>query len=135
MSTFDILYVDDDPDIRTIVEMALGLDPGVAVQVAASGEEALALAGKGAPPDVALLDVMMPGMDGPTLMDRLHDQPHNRDVPVIFMTARARRADVDAYRDRGAIGVIVKPFDPIRLVAEIRALVEAHGARRNAGAG
>lgn len=121
-----ILCVDDDPDIRTIAVMALGLDPGMEVRSAASGAEGLAvLDGGGWMPDVVLLDVMMPGMDGPAVLATIRANSETRALPVIFMTARARKADVDAYRDLGAIGVIVKPFDPLALAGEVRALVGA----------
>lgn len=125
MTALDILYVDDDPDIRTIVELALSLDPEISTRIAATGEEALAIVAAGRRPDVALLDVMMPGIDGLVLMDRMHALPGAAGVPVIFVTARARQADAETYRARGAIGVIVKPFDPITLVGEIRGIVAA----------
>lgn len=121
-----ILCVDDDPDIRTIAVMALGLDPGMEVRSVGSGAEALALLdGGGWRPDVVLLDVMMPGMDGPTVLATIRSRSDTGALPVIFMTARARKADVDAYRDLGAIGVIVKPFDPLALAREVRALIGA----------
>ena len=119
-----ILCVDDDPDIRTIAVMALGLDPAMEVRSASSGVEAMALLDAGDwRPDVVLLDVMMPGMDGPTVLATIRSRGYGNALPVIFMTARARKADVDAYRDLGAIGVIVKPFDPLALAGEVRALV------------
>ncbi|MBY9064806.1 response regulator [Sphingomonas yunnanensis] len=115
-----LLFVDDDPDIRTIVELALGLDPTIELGVAASASEALsALAA--ARPDAALLDVSMPDMDGPTLLVALHDRVPG--LPVIFMTAHGRERGVAALRAIGARGVIVKPFDPLSLSAQIRALL------------
>lgn len=123
-----ILYVDDDADIRAIVEMSLRLDPGIDVRLAASGAEALSLLGdEDWMPDVAVLDVMMPGMDGPTLMERLRAMPAFAKTPVLFMTARGRDPDIARYRERGANGVILKPFDPIQLAQHIRALVERPG--------
>lgn len=122
----NILYVEDDADIRHIVRVALSLDPLIGLEVAASGEEALELLGRRPLPDVALLDVMMPGMDGPTLMGKLREDPATAALPVIFMTAKARPADVADYRARGAIGVILKPFDPLELAAAVRALWETH---------
>jgi len=115
-----LLFVDDDPDIRTIVELALGLDPTIALRVAASPSEALsALATM--QPDAALLDVSMPDMDGPALLAALHDRSPG--LPVIFMTAHGRERDIAALRALGACGVIVKPFDPLSLSAQIRALL------------
>ena len=125
-SPIRILCVDDDPDIRTIAVMALGLDSGMEVRSASSGAEALALLDQpGWRPDVVLLDVMMPGMDGPAVLGTIRSKGDMGALPVIFMTARARRADVDAYRELGAIGVIVKPFDPLALAREVRALIGA----------
>jgi CheY-like chemotaxis protein len=119
-----ILCVDDEHDIRTIATMSLGLDPAMEVRSAGSGAEALAMLEAGDwRPDVALLDVMMPGMDGPTLLTEIRARPAIADLPVIFMTARARQSDVDAYRALGANGVIVKPFDPIELAKQVRALI------------
>jgi two-component system OmpR family response regulator len=119
-----ILFVDDDADIRTIVSLSLSLDPGVALRVAASGAEALDVVAAGYVPDVAVLDVMMPGMDGLALLERLHAQPSTAQVPVIFMTAQARQGDIATYLDRGAIGVITKPFDPINLGSQVRTLLD-----------
>ena len=118
-----ILCVDDEPDIRTIAVMAMELDGRLAVTAAGSGAEALALVEGGLAPDVALLDVMMPGMDGPELFARLRERADFADVPVIFMTAKARTDDITRYRDLGAIGVVVKPFDPLNLADEIRSLL------------
>jgi len=123
MTSLSVLYVDDDADIRTIVSLALSLDPTITLRVATSGAEALDVVAAGFVPDVAVLDVMMPGMDGLTLLDRLHALPVAAKVPVIFMTAQARQADIAAYQARGAIGVIVKPFDPIRLAACVREML------------
>ncbi len=121
-----ILYVDDDDDIRAIVEMALGLDPSIRVRVASGGQAALALLARdGWRPDAILLDVMMPGMDGPTLMTHLRRQADLATTPILFMTARGRAADVTRYMEQGAAGVILKPFDPVTLAQQIRALVSA----------
>ena len=123
MTALSILYVDDDPDIRTIVALALSIDPEITVRLAASAAEALAALAQGIPPDVALLDVMMPDMDGAALVERLRATPATATLPVVFVTARARAADIRRYREQGAIGVIPKPFDPVTLAREIRALV------------
>lgn len=123
-----ILCVDDDPDIRTIAVMALGLDPGIEVHAASSGSEALAvLRADGWRPDAVLLDVMMPGMDGLGTLAAIRSLGGFEDLPVIFMTARARKEDLDSYRRLGATGVIVKPFDPLHLTEDVRALIESRG--------
>ncbi len=123
MTPLSILYVDDDPDIRVIVATALSLDSSIRLRVAGSGGEALKMVAAGDPPDVAVLDVMMPGMDGPALMAQFAAVPEMKDVPVIFMTAKARQADVALYRAKGARGVILKPFDPLTLAANIRGIL------------
>lgn len=120
-----ILCVDDDHDIRTIATMALGLDPALDVRAVGSGVEMLGLLRSYRwRPDAILLDVMMPDMDGPASLAAVRAFSAYSDLPVIFMTARAGKADVAAYRKLGARGVIVKPFNPIRLADEVRALVE-----------
>lgn len=128
MSALNILYVDDDADIRTIVGMSLALDPSITVTIAASGEEGLERLSSGPAPDAVILDVMMPGIDGPTVLDRMRANPATAAIPVIFMTAKGRQADVESYRARGAIGVIVKPFDPMHLAADVRTMLNAGGA-------
>ncbi|MDO6415809.1 response regulator [Sphingomonas sp. BIUV-7] len=123
--TLSILYVDDDDDIRHIVALSLGLDPNLSVRVAASGREALEIVDTGWLPDVAILDVMMPGMDGLEVLEHLRERDAAETLPVLFMTARGRAADVADYRSRGAAGVIIKPFDPIGLAQEVRDLLRA----------
>lgn len=125
MSRLDILYVDDDADIRTIVQMSLSIDADITVRIAASGQEGLDLLVAGPRPDVIVLDVMMPGMDGPEVLGHIRADPWLADVPVIFMTAKGRLADVESYYARGAQGIILKPFDPISLAGDIRAIL--HG--------
>lgn len=123
MTPLTILYVDDDRDIRLIVELSLKLDPAITLREAHSGPAALSALAEEALPDVLLLDVMMPGIDGPTLLDRLREDSRTRDLPVIFLTARARDSDIAGYRARGATGIIVKPFDPLTLAATVRGIL------------
>lgn len=116
-----VLYVDDEADIRTIVELALGLDPGMEVRIAGSGAEALGMIGEGMwLPDLALIDMMMPGMTGIDVLGALRARRDTADIPVIFVTASARSMEVEHYTDAGAIGVISKPFDPITLATLVR---------------
>jgi DNA-binding response OmpR family regulator len=130
----DLLYVDDDDDIRHIVALSLSLDPTLAIRTADTGAAALALMAERVP-DVAVLDVMMPGMDGPALFVRMRDDPRLAGVPVIFMTARGRVADIASYHAQGALGVILKPFDPVRLSEEVRRLLaEGPAAARDQSA-
>lgn len=120
--TFRLLYVDDEPDIREIAAMALELDPELDVTTCASGDEALAVA-PDCRPDLILLDMMMPGLDGPATFLRLRDMPETADTPIVFVTARAQSKDVDQLIQLGAKGVIAKPFDPMSLAAQARAFL------------
>jgi two-component system, OmpR family, response regulator len=115
-----VIYVDDEPDIRTIVEMALGLDPDLDLRIAETGRNALDILARGFVPDIALLDLMMPEMSGRDVLARLRAMPHFAELPIVFVTASARQADVDRYLDEGADGVITKPFDPLTLARKVR---------------
>jgi two-component system cell cycle response regulator len=119
-----LLYVDDDPDIREIVQMSLTLDGQLNVLTSDGGERAL-LKMRVEHPDLVVLDVMMPGMDGPTLLKRMRADPHLAQIPVIFMTAKASAEEAERFRELSAIGVIAKPFDPMALGGQVRALWEA----------
>jgi two-component system, OmpR family, response regulator len=119
-----VLYVDDEADIREIVSLSLGLDPEIDVVSVASGLEALAAVDAHLP-DVILLDVMMPDMDGPTTLFRLRESEGTRAVPVIFMTARTQGREVERFKALGALGVIAKPFNPITLASDLKALLAA----------
>ena len=118
-SPLRVLHVDDEADIREIVDIALGLDPSLSVHGCASGAEALKAAADWHP-DLILLDVMMPGMDGPTTLAHLRKNTETADIPVVFMTARAQTRELDHFRSLGAAGVITKPFDPMTLSASVR---------------
>jgi two-component system OmpR family response regulator len=116
-----VLYVDDDPDIREIVQIALGLTQDLAVHTAPTGEQALTLA-RELRPDLVLLDVMMPGLDGPGTLGRMRQDPSTAPIPVIFITAKAMPGEVALLLEMGALGVIAKPFDPMRLNAQVTSL-------------
>lgn len=117
-----VLLVDDDDDLRVIGEMALANVGGFEVRCASSGDEALTLL-RDHTPDVILLDVMMPGLDGPALYARLREDTRTASIPVIFMTAKVRAHERQAFEDLGANGVIAKPFDPMTLADQVRALL------------
>ena len=119
-----VLYVDDEPDIRQIVQLALGLAPALTIHTADSGEQALTLA-RELRPDMVLLDVMMPGLDGPGTLRRMRADPLLAPIPVIFMTAKAMPQEVAHFRRMGAAGVIAKPFDPMQLMHHVFALWDA----------
>jgi len=120
-----VLYVDDDADIREIVQMSLSLDGEVKVLTSDGGERAL-LKMRVEQPDLVVLDVMMPGMDGPSLLRRMRSDPELARIPVIFMTAKASSSETGRLRELSAIGVIAKPFDPMTLGKQVRALWAAH---------
>lgn len=118
-----ILYVEDEADIRVIAQMALEAVGGFTVISCASGSEALAAA-PGAAADLLLLDVMMPGMDGPSTLKALRQMPATANTPVIFMTAKVQPFEVAQHKALGALDVIAKPFDPMELAAQIREICE-----------
>jgi two-component system, OmpR family, response regulator len=126
-----VLYVDDEPDIRQIVQMALGLLPNLTIHTADSGQQALELAHE-LRPDLLLLDVMMPGLDGPGTLSRLRADPQLKTLPVIFMTAKALPQEVARFRALGAVGVIAKPFDPMQLGRQVLALWDGISAEEPA---
>lgn len=120
-----ILYIDDEPDIRLIVEMALKMRPEIEVRTAESGEAGLAmLRWSDWMADLVMVDVMMPGLTGPDVLAALRADPRFGKVPVIFVTARARPQDIRDYIEQGAKGVITKPFDPISLAGQVLALID-----------
>ena len=116
-----ILYVEDEPDIRTVAQLALETVGGFTVKLCGSGEEAVQ-AGPAFKPDLLLLDVMMPGMDGPTTLAALRKDPSMKDTPVIFMTAKVQPSEIQNYRDLGALDVIAKPFNPMTLAEQVRSI-------------
>ena len=124
MTAARILYVDDDEFIRELVEFALALDPELEVRTADSGPAGIAAVRDGGfKPDLLLLDVMMPQMDGPTTLAELRKLPVTRDTPAAFCTARAQPHEQQSLRDAGAVAVLTEPFDPMRLAAEVRAIL------------
>jgi len=109
-----ILFVDDDEDIHFIVKLSLKRLPGVELQFAQSGEEAIKIALE-FKPDLILLDVMMPNMDGITTLQGIKLMPSIAKTPVVFLTARAQQTEIKEYLNYGILDVIVKPFDPMTL--------------------
>lgn len=119
MTSLRILHVDDDSDIRAVVELSLNLDPDFSVMSCANGNDALAIAAKWAP-DLILCDVMMPGMDGPIVLALLRQDPRTAKIPVAFMTGRAQTSEIEQLKLFGAVAVFIKPFDPLTLAAMVR---------------
>jgi len=116
-----ILYVEDEADIRAVAELALETVGGFTIRACSSGDEALAQAVDFAP-DMLLLDVMMPSMDGPTTLGALRKLPGLEETPAVFMTAKVQSHEVDQYKALGVLDVIPKPFDPMTLADSLRTL-------------
>ena len=116
-----ILMVEDEPDIQAVARVALEAVGGFTVEMCSSGKEALDRV-LGCNPDLILMDVMMPGMDGPSTLKLLRSEPATASFPVIFMTAKVQSHEVARYKDIGGLGVIAKPFDPMTLAESVRTL-------------
>lgn len=116
--THRILVVDDDDDVRRLASMALSRVGGHEVTSVSSGADCLAALADGRP-DAIVLDVMMPGMDGPTTLNAIRDNPATHDVPVVFLTAGVVDADMDRLRALPAAGILNKPFDPLQLSRQL----------------
>jgi len=121
VTPIQVLVVDDEPYTRRVLQISLEKIGGFSVDAVEGGEEALALVQR-RPPDVILLDVMMPGVDGPTTLGRLRagGGPASA-IPVIFVTARALPHEVERLSALGAYAVVLKPFEPVSLSGLIRA--------------
>jgi len=123
-----IMHVDDEPDIREVARLALEEVGGFTVESCASGAQAI----ERAPPfrpDVVLLDVMMPGMSGPEVLEALRGLPETAEIPVIFMTAKVQAREIEALTELGAIGVIEKPFDPMTMSSLVTEIWNQHAVR------
>jgi CheY-like chemotaxis protein len=121
MSSKNILIIDDENDIREVAAMSLEAVCGWTVRQAGSGAEGIRMAEENRP-DVILLDVMMPDMDGPSTLRSLRAKEQTADIPVIFLTAKVQAADRKRFSDMGVAAVLSKPFDPMVLgdqVAEV----------------
>jgi two-component system OmpR family response regulator len=120
----DILLIEDDPDVRTIAAIALVDIGGFRLTLCGSGAEALERL-REASPQLILLDVMMPGMDGPATLAGIQHLALDPPPPVVFMTAKVQPQEMRRYLQLGAAGVIAKPFNPMTLPDELRALWRA----------
>jgi len=119
-----VLVIDDEHDVRYVVRISLGRIGNMIVLEASNGEEGIALA-RSEHPDFILLDMMMPGMDGAATFRALREDAETASIPVVFLTAVAKVAEVQCLKDLGARGVVLKPFDPITLASEVTALLDA----------
>ena len=119
-----VLIVDDEDDIREVAQLSLEMVAGWEVLTAGSGSAALAVAAQQRP-EVILLDVMMPGIDGPETLSRLQSDPRTSAIPVIFLTAKAQTSEQRSLLDLGVRGVIAKPFDPLTLAERVTAILDS----------
>ncbi|MET1256410.1 response regulator [Aliikangiella maris] len=119
-----ILYVEDEIDIQKVAQLALEMVGALTVKVCSSGEEALQEAESFAP-DMILLDVMMPGMDGPTTLKELRKISTLTHIPVAFMTAKVQPSEIEHFKSLGALDVIAKPFDPMELSNHVQKIWES----------
>ncbi len=113
-----VVVIDDDPSIREVAALALSAVGGHQVDTAGDGTEGMELARR-VRPDAILLDVMMPTLDGPTVLARMRSIETLRDVPVVFLTAKVGAQDISRLHGLGAVAVITKPFDPLRLAQQL----------------
>lgn len=114
-----ILYAEDEPDIRTIVEISISSTSDCEILFVENGKELLEKV-EDINPDLIMLDVMMPEMDGPTALLELRKNPKTKDIPVIFMTAKAQIHELKSLEKMGILGILTKPFDPIELFPSIQ---------------
>jgi len=121
-----ILYVEDEPDIQAVASIALADVGGFTLEVCSSGEIALDKAAT-FKPDLLLLDVMMPEMDGPSTLEALRKLPETANTPAIFMTAKVQTHEVEHFKSIGAIDVVAKPFDPMTLAQTLRDIWQSQG--------
>lgn len=128
MSALRVLHVDDEPDIRDLVAISLNLDPEMSVRSCSSGADALTEATAWSP-DLILIDVMMPLMDGPQTLGLLRGHDATARIPIVFMTARAQARELAHFLSLGAAGVIPKPFDPITLAATVKRYMRSGAPR------
>lgn len=113
-----ILYAEDEPDVQMVVEITVQTMSNYDIKICSNGKILLENVEE-YNPDLILLDVMMPEMDGPTTFKHLQENEKTKDIPVIFMTAKAQTHEVEIFKNIGVVGVITKPFDPVQLCSEI----------------
>lgn len=114
-----ILYAEDEPDVQTVVELTIQSMSNYEIKLCDNGKTLLECV-EGYSPDLILLDVMMPEMDGPTTFRNLQLNEKTKDIPVIFMTAKAQVHEIEIFKETGVLGIITKPFDPINLCNDIQ---------------
>jgi CheY-like chemotaxis protein len=125
-----ILVVEDDPDIQKLIRMSLKFQGVAEVFVASDGQECLEVV-QGVRPDLILMDVTMPRLDGYETCRRLKADPRTRSIPVIFLTAKTQKAEEEIGTQAGALGYLTKPFDPMALHGKILGILERAEVTRN----
>ena len=118
MTDRNILLIDDEETIQEVVQVGIRIETGWQVETASSGLEGINLAQK-YQPDVILLDVMMPGMDGIDTLSQLKTNEKTNAIPVIFLTAKAQAAEKNQFQNLGVVDVITKPFNSMTLASQI----------------
>lgn len=126
-----ISYTDDEPDIRAVAQISLEDIGGFELQLCSSGREAIDTIPE-YQPDLILLDMMMPGIDGIQTFKELKSLPEIAQTPIIFMTAKVQSHEIASYMDLGAAGVVAKPFDAITLADDLREIWESHQKKQAA---
>jgi CheY-like chemotaxis protein len=126
-----VLVVDDQEDVRELIRVALAID-GTDVSEASSGEAALAQLERGAVPDLVVLDIQMPVMDGWEVLERVRERPETHDLPVVVCTVKASQLDAERGWRLGCDGYVTKPFTIDRLTAEVRRVSESAPLDREA---
>ncbi len=116
-----IMYAEDDEDIRTIVKICIDNFSNWEIEFAENGKILLDRVSD-YNPDLILMDVMMPEMDGITTLKCLREKPQTSLIPVIIMSAKVQEAEIEEYKQQDILGVISKPFDPTQLVSQIEEL-------------
>jgi CheY-like chemotaxis protein len=127
MTLSKVLLVEDDPDIQVVARMSLKVSGVPEVVIASNGEECLAMV-RQVKPDLILLDVMMPKLDGYETCRRLKADPETQLIPVIFLTAKAQHYEVKQGMELGALGYLTKPFDPTTLHSQLLELLQQNGS-------
>lgn len=123
-----ILYVEDEEDIVAIAQVALEDIGGFTVKYCASWKDVLNAVSEKFQPDMILLDVMVPGMDGPTILAELRKRPGFEKIPAIFMTAKVQSDEIEKYKQMGVVDIITKPFDPMKLSDKLNQIwMKSHG--------
>jgi two-component system OmpR family response regulator len=119
-----VLYIEDEPDIRALAEMMMQSMGGFIVKSCADGITALAEA-PGFAPDLIVLDVMMPGLNGPETLAKLRALPVTAKTPAIFMTGKSQQDEINSLMAAGVIGIVQKPFDPMMVAGKIQELFDS----------